>query len=62
MPLSIPAKDDLMQTVYIELERMFTVLRGNDPEESNFFREVEAEMKLRLKQFRESFHDSSPSE
>jgi hypothetical protein len=54
--LSVEAKDDLMLSVQIELERMFTILTNRkNPDESIFFDEVEAEMKSHLKRFRDSY-------
>lgn len=49
MTLTQIAKDDLMMTVYIELERMFTVLSNrNSPDQGSFIEEVEATIKSSL--------------
>ena len=49
MTLTQIAKDDLMMTVYIELERMFTVLSNrNSPDKGSFIDEVEATIKSSL--------------
>jgi len=52
MPLSQTAKDDIMDSVWMELERMFTVLTNQtSPDESLFLLDVEAAIRKALKQF-----------
>jgi hypothetical protein len=52
MPISVTDKNDIIQTVQIELERMFTVLSNRfnrlSPDESRILREIENAFKASL--------------
>ncbi|MBC7901166.1 MAG: hypothetical protein H7070_14065 [Saprospiraceae bacterium] len=62
MALSPLDKNDLISSVYIEMERMFTVLYyRTTPEELQFFHEVESVLKSRLKEFGESLNSTNSS-
>ena len=54
-PLSQIAKDEIMDSVWMELERMFTILTNQiSPDESLFLQEVEDAIRGTLKQFTKS--------
>ena len=55
MPLTKPAKNDLMLSVRIELERMFTILTlRKSPDEIDYLLEVEIAMKSSLNKMKYS--------